>query len=212
MTLRIGDVADHFGVSIDTVRNWVKSGKLDCGRTPGGHRLFSHDNIRNLDLSGKHELKRESRKRDRIFYCRVSSNKQSDDLSRQIEFANRSYPDHEVITDIGSGLNWKRKGLKSLLRRIHEGNVSEVIVFHKDRLCRFGYELLEFICELNETRLLVHEEGNKLVTREQELAEDLLSIVQVFNCRNQGRRRYGSQSLPLQAEDKQRREEIVDKD
>jgi putative resolvase len=106
------------------------------------------------------------------------------------------------IQDIGSGLNWKRKGFMEILDGVYEKTISEVVVFHKDRLCRFGFELVEFIMEKAGTKLLVHDKietttetneksTTKYTSPEQELAEDLLSIVTVFVARNNGKRSNG---------------------
>ena len=128
----------------------------------------------------------------KICYCRVSSKKQMDDLERQKDFFRREYPDHELVTDVGSGLNWKRKGLKTILEQSMLGNIERVVVAHRDRLCRFAFELIEFIFESNNVKLLVldteaGESGND------ELTSDILSIIHVYSCRSMGKRRYTSQ-------------------
>lgn len=189
--VKIGDAAKELNISQSTLRRWVDQNKIPHKTTPGGHRFIDIDAY----FKGKEETKEE--KRERVFYCRVSSSKQKNDLERQIELAKEKYPGHEVITDIGSGINWKRKGLKSLLERVMCGKIEEVIVFHRDRLCRFGFELIEFIFEFNNTKLLVHcEQTEQFKTSEQELAEDILAIVTIFSCRQMGKRRYKSDSDP----------------
>ena len=135
----------------------------------------------------------------KFFYCRVSSKKQEGDLERQVSLAKEQYPKHNIIKDVGSGLNWKRKGLRKLLKEAHNGKVSEVIIFHKDRLCRFGFEILEYFFALNGVSLMVHDSGEQSAT-EQELAEDLLSIVHVFSARQHGRRGY-NKIIQVQTED-----------
>ena len=97
------------------------------------------------------------------------------------------YPGHTVISDIGSGLKFKRKGLLSLLELCERGLVQEVVVASKDRLCRFGFDLVAWFFERQGVRLLVLEQDDK--SPEAELAEDVLSVVQVFSCRWNGRRR-----------------------
>jgi predicted site-specific integrase-resolvase len=115
-----------------------------------------------------------------------------DDLERQKDFFRREYPDYELVTDVGSGLNWKRKGLKTILEQSMLGNIERVVVAHRDRLCRFAFELIEFIFESNNVKLLVldteaGESGND------ELTSDILSIIHVYSCRAIGKRRYTSQ-------------------
>ena len=112
-----------------------------------------------------------------------------DDLERQKCYFKSRYPDHKLVTDIGSGLNWKRKGLKTILDLAMQGNISEVVVAHRDRLCRFAFELLEWILLRCEVQLVVLN-GPKGQSSDSELADDILSIVHVYSCRQMGKRRY----------------------
>ena len=168
-----------FGVSSITLKRWEQSGKIKCQRTSGGHRRYlinSGDIIENPKTSKKY------------IYVRVSSTKQKNDLARQRDFLLSKYPDYKVISDIGSGLNYKRKGLLKLLELSNKGEVSELVVFSKDRLCRFGYELLQWQFLQNNTELVVYDKSDK--TPEQEFTEDILAILQVFACRWNGKRKY----------------------
>ena len=115
----------------------------------------------------------------------MSSSKQKDDLQRQVQEMQSKYPGH----DVASGLNFKRKGLKRLLESVQDGNIQEIVVAHKDRLARFGAELIEWIAS-RAGACIIYEDNNCL-TSEQELAADLLAIVHVFSCRANGKRRYG---------------------
>lgn len=138
----------------------------------------------------------ESKKK--VVYCRVSSKKQIDDLERQIDFFKSNYPDHAVVTDIGSGINWKRKGLKTILEQSMQRNISEIVVAHRDRLCRFGFELLEWLFQMFNVKLIVLESSHGQ-SSDAELTDDILSIIYVYSCRNMGRRRYKGkkcQTLP----------------
>jgi predicted site-specific integrase-resolvase len=125
-----------------------------------------------------------------IGYCRVYSNKQKDDLVRQIENV-KTYllaqgKPFEIISDIGSGINYNKKGLQSLIRRIQCNEVENVVVLYKDRLVRFGFELIEYIAKLNNCSIEVIDRTKK--TEEQELVEDMIQIVTVFACKLQGKR------------------------
>ena len=126
-----------------------------------------------------------------------------DDLKRQEHFFKQHYPDHLLVTDIGSGLNWNRKGLKTLLEQSMSGNISEIVVAHRDRLCRFAFELLSFIFKQHDTQLIVlNQSENKSST--QELTDDILSIIHVYSCRAMGKRSYKNkknQDLPQQKTD-----------
>lgn len=167
-----------------TLRTWAQKGKIRTIRTPSNQRLYYKEDV--FKLLGKPITFEEKKK---YIYCRVSSKKQMDDLERQTDFLRTKYPNHVLVTDVGSGINWKRKGLKTLLERSMSGNVEEIVVAHRDRLCRFAFELLEFIFKFSNTKLLVLNDDQEK-SSEQELAEDLLSIVHVYSCRNMGKRRY----------------------
>lgn len=177
-------IAFH-GISKSTGRRWISSNKIIKQRKPSGHYLYLLPSSANFKIEKSANFFRK-----KIAYCRVSSIKQQDDLSRQIAFFQSQYPDYEIIKDIGSGLNFKRKGLLKLLELSNSGFVQQVVVSSKDRLCRFGFELVEWIFLQNNTKLLVLEQVNK--NPEQEFAEDILSILQVFACRWNGKRRYNS--------------------
>jgi predicted site-specific integrase-resolvase len=123
-----------------------------------------------------------------ICYCRVSSLKQKQDLERQVGYMSNQYPGYHIVKDIGSGLNFKRPGLLSLLESAERGNLQQVVVSSKDRLCRFGFELFEWFFNKHNVKLVVLESIDK--SPEQELADDVMSVMQVFNCRRNGRRRY----------------------
>ncbi|CAG8449366.1 8827_t:CDS:2 [Cetraspora pellucida] len=171
-----------YGVSTSTLRRWGDKGDVSCITMPGGKRMYSTEDIDNM-------FGRESKEKKKICYARVSSEKQKEDLERQCNHLRSEYPEHEIITDIGSGLNWKRKGFTSLLERIYQGDIEEVVVTRKDRLCRFAYELVEWIFKKHEVKLMVL--GTDVGSNEPEtgeLAEDLLSIVTVFTARHNGLR------------------------
>ena len=125
-----------------------------------------------------------------IGYCRVSSNKQKDDLERQTENMEKYLStlgcEYEIIQDIGSGINYTKKGLRDLLKRINSKEISKVIVFHKDRLLRFGFELIEFMANLNGCEIEVLDSTEK--SEQEELVEDLVQIITVFSCKLQGKR------------------------
>lgn len=172
----IGKAAKFYSVSISTLRRWVDTDKLQSRRTLTGQRQVNIDP--NFGLP----------ERKNIIYVRVSSYKQRDDLERQKDFLSTKYPEHDIISDIGSGVNFKRQGFIALLESIQEGNIGEVVVASKDRLCRFGFEIIEWLCQYHNTKLVVLEHDQ--FSPEEELASELLDIVQVFCCRRNGKRRY----------------------
>lgn len=175
-------------VSTTTLRRWDKEGKINTIRTPDGTRRYNLKDIQYI-ISGDNNDIKTQRTKQKICYCRVSSRKQMDDLERQKTFFKSKFPNHILVTDVGSGINWKRKGLQTILDKAMRGDISEVVVAHRDRLCRFAFELLEWIFSRNEVQLLVLNE-EKDHSSDQELADDILSIVHVYSCRRMGKRRY----------------------
>ena len=160
-------------------------GKLHPHHTSSnGYRYYSHEQL-NQVMNVKPNL-------DRIVigYCRVSSNKQKDDLERQIEnmklYLTAQGKPFEIISDIGSGIDYKKKGLKELMKRISQNKVDKVVVFYKDRLLRFGFELVEYIASLYDCDIEIIDHTEK--TEQQELVEDLVQIITVFSCKLQGKR------------------------
>ena len=129
-------------VTTKTLQNWDKEGKIKSFRTTGGHRRFALADIRTLMQTEKEPI---TPTQTKICYCRVSTPSQKEDLERQVEFFRQTYPTHRIVQDIGSGLNFKRKGLQTILDIAIAGDLSEVVVTHRDRLCRFGFELIEGI-------------------------------------------------------------------
>ena len=167
-----------------TLRNWDASGKLKPHHTgANGYRYYSHQQLN--EILGIADTAREV-----IGYCRVSSNKQKDDLERQIECMSKYLStlncDYEIISDVGSGINYTKKGLRTLLKRINNKEVEKVIVFYKDRLLRFGFELVEYIANLNGCEIEVLDSTEK--SEQEELVEDLVQIITVFSCKLQGKR------------------------
>jgi predicted site-specific integrase-resolvase len=129
------------------------------------------------------ERQQQNNKRN-ICYCRVSTSSQKEDLERQIEYFRCKYPDYEIIKDIGSGLNFKRKGFNTILDTAFKGDIGEVVVTHKDRLCRFGFELVLRIIESTNGKILVLDKEE--TSPEKELVNDILSIITVFSSRLYG--------------------------
>jgi putative resolvase len=169
--------ASYLGVCANTLRKWADEGKIKHIRNPAGQRLYDVKSIEQSSSTCKSYC-----------YCRVSSHKQKDDLERQKEFMQEKYPTHNTITDIGSGINFKRKSLLWLLEQASLGNVNEIVVAHRDRLSRFGFELIEWFLTKYNVKLVVLDKSES--SPQQELVTDLLSILTVFSCRVHGLRKY----------------------
>lgn len=182
-------ITAEYAVSTPTLRRWANDGKLSFITTPGGKRLYESSKVR--QLLEPNRIEETKTDRAKIAYARVSSSHQKEDLERQVQDLKRDFPEHEIVRDVGSGLNWNRQGFKTLLERCHAGLVSEIVVRHRDRLARFGVELLEWMFKKYQVKFVVlsgeHDEETKR-SDVQELSEDLLSIVTVFVAKNNGRR------------------------
>lgn len=180
------------GVVPLTLRRWEQAGKIKTYRAEGEgtHRYYNVEEYLGRK-AGKNEedIKLETGVRKRYAYCRVSTRAQKDDLERQVEFIRVRYPDHEIVKDIGSGLNFKRKGLQELLKQAIQGNVEELVVAHKDRLARFGFDLIEWVLEEYSTAEIVVLDSS-FRSKQEELVTDLLAIITVFSARVNGFRKY----------------------
>ena len=151
-----------------------------------GKRLYDVAHLR--ELLGEDAIETPAKQLKRIIYARVSSAHQQDDLARQQSDLQKAYPNHELVSDTGSGLNFKRKGFKTLLDAVVDGLVEEVVVMHRDRLCRFGADLLDSIFAKTGTKLVVHCSPDGPEDDSRELADDLLAVTTVFVARHNGRR------------------------
>ncbi|NEQ85890.1 MAG: IS607 family transposase [Moorea sp. SIO2I5] len=156
------------GLSPNTLRKYADNGTLKCERTPGGTRLFDSTDLLRFGKAPKSNRSL----CHTICYCRVSSTKQRDDLARQVAYLHSLFPEAEIIKDIGSGLNYKRKGLRTILERIVCGDQLTIVVTCRDRLTRFGFELIEYKVCLNGGKILVLDQPESC--RGSELTADLL--------------------------------------
>ena len=182
----IGKFAKLINRNPQTLRNWDKTGKLkpDYVDESTGYRYYTEEQLVNFNGKQKPTEKLV------VGYCRVSSAKQKPALDRQVENV-KSYMiakgyQFEVITDIGSGINYNKKGLNELIKLIIDGKVSKVVILYKDRLVRFGFELIENICEYKGVALEVIDNTEK--SEQEEMVEDLVQIITVFSCKLQGKR------------------------
>ena len=180
-------VAQLLGVTSQTLRNWDREGKLKPSYVKSnGYRYYSEDSI--LSYTQERKTKKTL---NVVGYARVSSKKQIDDLNRQIEnlrtYIESKYETYEIISDVGSGINYTKPGLQKLIEKINRKEVDLIIVLYKDRLLRFGFELIEYFATLNNVKIEVLDKINK--SENQELVEDLVQIVTVFSCKLQGKRK-----------------------
>jgi putative resolvase len=190
--ITIANAATYSGLDQQTLRKMFDSSQITGFKTPKGSRRFDKSSLHRLcyQISEFESREKDIPGRRNFLYARVSTKKQMDDLSRQVNFLKRpEYVDYNVIQDIGSGINFKRKGLKTILDSCLQRTIGEVIVAHRDRLCRFGFELFQYLIETAGGSLKVLD-SDQNTSSEDELSQDLLSIIHIFNCRQMGKRSY----------------------
>jgi predicted site-specific integrase-resolvase len=183
---RINEFAKRIGKSTSTLRRWDAEGRLVAKRTPTGQRYYNESDVRKI-LSIK-DIERRV-----IVYCRVSSDSQKDDLQSQVrameQFClNGGIAVDEWIQEIGGGMNFKRKKFLSLMSRISAGEIKSLLVAHKDRLCRFGFDFFDYMATENGCEIKVVNQES--LSPQQEMVEDLMSIIHTFGCRLYGLRKY----------------------
>jgi predicted site-specific integrase-resolvase len=182
------------GVHQRTLYNWDEKGLIETIRTPGNKRLYNVKKFienkkckeqicTNLDELDKNE-------KLNLCYVRVSSNNQKDDLKRQKELMIQKYPNHLIIEEIGSGLNLNKKGIKKIIKLAIAGKINELVVAYRDRLTRFGFELIEeLINDYSKGKIIVLNEKDK-IEPEEELVKDVMSILNVYVAKMNGIRKY----------------------
>ena len=177
----ITEAAKALGVSATTLRRWEASGRITAARSAGGHRRYDLALLR-PDLAPR---QREDERRT-IAYARVSSHDQKDDLERQKQvlalYCVRQGWTFEVLADLGSGMNYRKKGLRRLLDAIIAGRIERLVITHKDRLLRFGAELVFAICEAKNVEVVILNQGED-ASFEEDLAKDVLEIITIFSAR-----------------------------
>ena len=185
------DFAELLGVSVKTLQRWDRDGILKANRTPTDRRYYTYDQY--LQFKG---LKTEHDIRDVVIYARVSTKNQKDDLQNQVEFLKQFCNAKGIIVnrcmeDVGSGLNYNRKKWNQLLDEVMAQKIKTIIVTHKDRFVRFGYDWFEKFCMKFNTNIVVV--NNEELSPQEELVQDIVSILDVFSCRLYGLRKYKKQ-------------------
>lgn len=184
------EFAEMIGVSVKTLQRWDKEGKFKAYRTPTDRRYYTYKQY--VDYMGDGNSKHGKT----VIYARVSMSNQKDDLQNQVEYL-KQYANakgiivDEVFEDVGSGLNYNRKKWNKLIEDCMLGSIKTIIVAHKDRFIRFGYEWFERFLKSNGVEIIVV--NNEKASPEQELINDLISIIHVFSCRIYGLRKYKKQ-------------------
>ena len=188
---KVGEFAKLLNVTVKTLQNWDKQGTLKAYRTPTNQRFYTEEQLNQvLNFSNDNQGEKYGLK---IGYCRVSTPNQKNNLENQEEYL-RNYTNakgvilDEVLTDIGSGINYNRKNFNKILELVEAEEVSEIYVTYKDRFVRFGFEWFNNFCEKHGAKIIILNQPS--TSPEQELAEDLLNIATVFSERNHDLRKY----------------------
>ena len=177
------ETSEILDISIDRLRRLAENDTISTIRTLGGQRRYDVQGY--LDEQTGTDI-------TTIGYCRVSGKGQANALASQVAHLQKHYPEAEIIKDFGSGINFKRKGLGTLLERILRGDKLRVVVAYRDRLARFGGEVIQFLVEQNGGEVVVLDK-TIYGSPEEELTADLLAILHIFSCRMSGLRRYREQ-------------------
>ena len=185
------DFAELLRVSVKTLQRWDRDGILKANRTPTDRRYYTYDQY--LQFKG---IKTENDVRDVVIYARVSTKNQKDDLQNQVEFLKqfcnaKGMIVNQCMEDFGSSLNYNRKKWNELLDEVMENKIKTIVISSKDRFIRFGYDWFEKFCmKFNTTIMVVN---NEALSPNEELVQDIISILHVFSCRLYGLRKYKKQ-------------------
>ena len=185
------DFAELLGVSVKTLQRWDRDGILKANRSLTDRRYYTYDQY--LQFKG---IQTENDIRDIVIYARVSTRNQKDDLQNQVEFLKqfcnaKGIIVNQCIEDFGSGLNYNRKKWNKLLDEVMENKIKIIVISNKDRFIRFGYDWFEKFCEKFNTKIIIV--NNETLSPNEELVQDIISILHVFSCRLYGLRKYKNQ-------------------
>lgn len=176
------EALEILGISYPTLYKIAEKKEIDTIQV-GSNMLYNVNKyLREKNVTKKNKLK--------ICYCRVSSNKQKEDLERQINYMKEKYPTHIIISDIGSGINFHRNGLKELMEKAINGEIEEVVISYKDRLARIGYEIIEWLIEKYSNGKIIVVNKNEEETPTEELIKDIIAIMNVYVAKVNGLRKY----------------------
>ena len=216
--LKIGDAAKELGICKTTLRKWIDKDEIPHRTTPGGHRLVDVESYLEGKSKIGEKLKEVATaaasattvassatptttstisevpvvcdEKAKIFYCRVFSKKQKDDLAIQVKKAEELYPTHLIISDMGSSSNIRNKGFQSMLEKVVNKEVEEVVVFHKDVISRLEYDLVKSVFDITKTRLKIHDKSDSYKSKDDEVAENLMSATATLSGQKSGKKTY----------------------
>ena len=184
------EVSQLFKVHTLTIQRWRKSGKLSFKQISPKKFLYKKSDV--LKLLGEEQTNCSNK--INVCYCRVSTTKQKQDLEKQKQIL-RDYCNsngiiiHQVYSDIASGMNENRTEFNKLIKEVIQGNINKVYITYKDRLTRFGFDYFKNLFEYYNTKIIVLNNNINQETMEQELTEDLISIIHHFSMKMYSNRR-----------------------
>jgi predicted site-specific integrase-resolvase len=175
-------VLETLNIHYNTLQNLVKRKEIEyvkIGRKRS-YNLNKYIRDNNIQIN----------KKENICYCRVSSKKQSEDLERQMDYMRDLYPNYRIISDIGSGLNFNRKGLIEIINMAINNKIENLIIAYKDRLARFGYELIEYIIKNYSNGKIIIINNREETTPLEEVSKDIIAIMNIYVAKVNGMRKY----------------------
>lgn len=186
------EFCNKLGIHYHTLYNLVKKNKVEkvILNKYAVYNLDKYIRDNNIPIEKVEKVDEKVDEKENICYCRVSSLKQKKDLERQVKLMIEKFPNYRIIKDIGSGLNFKRKGLNEIIRLGIGNKINELVIAYKDRLARFGYEMIENILNEYSNAKITILNNTEEKTAEIELSEDILAIMNVFVAKINGLRKY----------------------
>jgi putative resolvase len=179
------EAAEYYNISTSNLRKWAREGRIEIDTTPGGHYNY----IIPITRTDEPEQPTKEGWTENIIYSRVSSRKQVDELKRQTKSLKQKYPEYTVVEDIGSGINYKRKGFQDILEQLFKGNVKKVVVAHADRFSRFGFDFFQWLFE--KFGALLESIETSTENSGEDIVSDIMEIFTVFTTRYYEKRKYG---------------------
>jgi len=188
---RVSKFAERIGKSASTVRRWDRTGRLLAKRGAGGQRFYDESDVRKALL-----IEPEDKDKKIVVYCRVSSKGQMNDLKSQVAAMQAfclgaGIAVDEWVEEVGGGMNMKRKQFLAIMERIEHGEIKQLVIAHKDRFARFGFEYFDVFASQHGCKILVANQES--LSPQQEMVEDLMAIIHTFSCRLYGLRNYKKQ-------------------
>jgi len=182
--VKANEAAIYYNISIPNLRKWAREGTVPVQRTPGGQYKYIIPSANDEP----EQTPTDDNWTQHIIYARVSSRKQFDDLQRQSNYLKQLYPNYSIVTDIGSGINFQRKGFKTILERLFQGHIKSVVVAHQDRFVRFGFDFFQWL--FTKFNAVLETVDNPSISNGEYIVSDIMEIFTVFTASYYGRRKY----------------------